>query len=40
MFYGASLGFERSFILFAQLVSTWMIAMGVLMWRHASALGK
>jgi hypothetical protein len=36
MFLGVSLGSERLFIVFAQLVSLWMVAMGVLMWRRVS----
>ena len=35
MFLGADLGRERLFIVFAQIVSLWMVAMGALMWRHA-----
>jgi hypothetical protein len=37
MFFDVSLGSEQFFILFAQLVSLWMVAMGVLMWRCAGA---
>lgn len=37
LFFGAPLGSERLFILFAQLVSVWMVAMGALMWRLAAA---
>jgi hypothetical protein len=36
MFFGTRLGSERFFIVFAQLVSLWMVAMGVLMWRRAA----
>jgi hypothetical protein len=37
MFLGADVGRERLFIVFAQIVSLWMVAMGMLMWRHAGA---
>lgn len=33
-FLGVSFGSEPLFIVFAQLVSLWMVAMGVLMWRR------
>ncbi|HZO31769.1 MAG TPA: hypothetical protein VFH48_37905 [Chloroflexota bacterium] len=36
-FLGADLGRERLFVVFAQIVSLWMVAMGALMWRHAGA---
>jgi hypothetical protein len=36
MFFGAQIASERFFIVFAQLVSLWMVAMGILMWRHAT----
>jgi hypothetical protein len=39
MFLGVRLGSERLFIVFAQLVSVWMVAIGVLMWRRAGAAG-
>jgi hypothetical protein len=35
MFVGVELGRERFFIVFAQIVSLWMVAMGVLTWRDA-----
>ncbi|HEY2974666.1 MAG TPA: hypothetical protein VGJ48_19285 [Pyrinomonadaceae bacterium] len=35
MFFGVSLGRQRLFVVFAQIVSLWMVAMGVLMWRRA-----
>jgi hypothetical protein len=34
---GPQLGREKFFIVFLQLVSLWMVTMGVLMWRHARA---
>lgn len=37
MFLGVSYGSERLFIVFAQIVSLWMVAIGVLMWRRAGA---
>jgi hypothetical protein len=36
MFFGARIASERFFIVFAQLVSLWMVAMGFLMWRRAT----
>jgi hypothetical protein len=36
MFLGTEIGRERVFIVFAQIVSLWMIVMGVLMWRRAN----
>ena len=36
MFLGVGLGPKRLFILFALVVSLWMVAMGILMWRRAT----
>jgi hypothetical protein len=33
MFFGISLGSKRAWVVFAQIVSLWMVAIGVLMWR-------
>jgi hypothetical protein len=38
MFFGSNLGRERLFIVFAQLVSLWMVMMGIVMWRQARSL--
>jgi hypothetical protein len=35
MFFDVGLGRQRYFVVFAQIVSLWMVAMGVLMWRRA-----
>jgi hypothetical protein len=35
MFFGVGLGRQRFFVVFAQIVSLWMVAIGVLMWRRA-----
>jgi hypothetical protein len=36
-FLDADIGRERLFVVFAQIVSLWMMAMGALMWRRAGA---
>lgn len=35
MFFGIALGSRRVWVVFAQVVSLWMVAIGVLMWRRA-----